>query len=158
MTRAAAGVKQCQRGKEGGRRRGSIWRGVEENINEAQVSARAPAVTVIGGREGERAVQLCSGSARGMDGWVRPGLMDSKRMYVMALVISGGGGAGWGSGVSCLPGVGAWGERRRETALGGTGGFKSYAYALLDSCFCSSFAAFFFEQYELCCLPGHVVR
>ena len=60
-----------------------------------------------------------SGSARGsgMDGLDAAGLMDSKRMYVLALVISGGGGGG--SGVSCTRGVGA-------TA----GGFKSYAYAM----------------------------
>ena len=62
-----------------------------------------------------------SGSARG-SGMDAAGLMDSKRMYVLALVISGGGGGG--SGVSCTRGVGAWGER--ETA----GVFKSYAYAM----------------------------
>jgi hypothetical protein len=68
MTRAAAGVKQCQRGKEGGRRWGSIWRGVEENINEGQVSARAPAVTVIGGRESVQCSCAAAARVEWMDG------------------------------------------------------------------------------------------
>jgi hypothetical protein len=106
-------------------------------------------------------VQLCSGSARGMDGWMRSGLMDSKRMYVMALVISGGGGAGWGSGVSCLPGVGAWGrggrddERRRSAGREASNPTRTRYWILV---FVRALLLFFFEQHELGCLPAHVVR